>query len=209
MKRSEFDGFQAFLFARFPELESWVNNFADARKAETVESWFEVLRYAELIHAQEAVRRMHAGDEPEPRTFSRFPAAIVAIARNVAKDAHKKAATRPGPRLVDGEPAYNCLQCEDYGMIAAWHPDTVEQLAAGEQSTLYTCVFACSCTAGTLYRKWAPVFDAERHLPLRRRDGDGVWRLHYLGDPAEIEAARQFAAALTPEPVEEQQGIPF
>jgi hypothetical protein len=209
MKREEFTRFQeAFLFPRFPELEAWLNNQGEDRRAETVESWWEVLRYAELIHAQEAVRRMHAGDEPEPRSFSRFPAAILAVARNVAKEAHRRAASRPGPRVVDGEPVYQCLQCEDFGMIAAWHPDTLKELAAGERGTLYTCVFACTCPAGTLYRKWAPVFDAERHLPLRRRDADGQWRMHYQHDAAEIETAREFAERLYRQR-EEQQAIPF
>ena len=210
MKREEFTRFQeAFLFPRFPELEVWLNNQSEERRAETVESWWEVLRYAELIHAQEAVRRMHAGDEPEPRSFSRFPAAILAIARNLAKEAHRRAASRPGPRMVDGEPVYNCLQCQDDGRLIAWHPDTLRELAAGERSTLYTCVFACTCPAGTLYRRWMPAFGPERHLPLRRRDDDGIWRLHYLTSPAEIDAAREFGAGLVEQCAMEQQEIPF
>jgi hypothetical protein len=208
MKREEYLDLEDFLFARFPEVESWFANMNETRRSETQSAWWEVLRYAELIHGQEAVRRMHAGDEPEPRSFSRFPAAILAIARKLAQDAHKKAASRPGPRIVDGEPVYQCIQCEDFGLVAAWHPDTLAKLASGERVTLYTCVFACTCPAGTLYRKWAPVFDAERHLPLRRRDADGQWRLHYQTDAAEIEAAREFGESLYRQR-EEQQAIPF
>ncbi len=223
MKRSEFDAFQEFVFARFPELESWINNFAEARKAETLESWFEVLRFAELPHAQEAVRRLHAGDEPEPRSFSKYPAVILAIARKVANETAKaqRRADR-GPKLVDGEWVYACLQCRDYGVVECWHPCSLSDLAAeladpgrariGDTVTAgedlfgrpklrriaaYSCVVACTCEAGALLRRAkVRALSAERDLPLWRKDQDGEWRLHDQTDQAEIEAARALVAAL-------------
>lgn len=48
-----------------------------------------------------------------------------------------------------------------------------------------------------------------RQWPLRRRDDDGVWRLHYLTDAAEIETAREFGAGLVEQCAMEQQEIPF
>ncbi len=230
MKRDEFREFhESFLFARFPELESWLNGMSEDRRAETLESWFEVLRHAELPHAQEAVRRLHAGDEPEPRSFSKFPASILAIARKVDRETPKADRhARHGPKLVDGEWVFECLQCRDHGAVECWHPASLEDLAAELQDparprigatvtagedlfgrpkivrlAAYSCFVACTCAAGATYRRAkVRALDAERDLALWRRDADGEWRLHWQTDPEEIEAARAFVAAL----LEKHQG---
>lgn len=195
MKREEYLDLEDFLFARFPELESWFANMSESRRSETQAAWREATRRVDLDDAKEVVRLIHAGEETEPKSFSRWPAAIATGGRRLGQQA--RAASRRStslPRVVDGEYVYDCLQCRDIGMVTVWHPQTLAELAGGDLATLYTAVVACTCKAGGAYRRWMRELDPEADLPLRRQDSAGVWRDYRLGDPAETEAAREWAA---------------
>jgi hypothetical protein len=214
MRRDEFTDFQDYLFARVPELESWLNGFAVARREETIESWFEVLSRLDVEAAQYAVRLLQAGDEQEPRSFSKYPACIAAIVKRIRGECAQEARRR-GPRIIDGEEVFECLQCRDDGRVSCWHPESMKAARGGtlgqvvirgldcfgrqeeHRAPLFTCALACTCAAGESFRRGKMrVFNPAVDLPLRRKDADGQWRMHFTTDQEEQAALAEFVRSI-------------
>lgn len=70
------------------------------------------------------------------------------IRRHALEIASGKSNSQPEPEHWQKN-TFKCLQCEDMGLVTAWHPDTVKSVQArDEKPKLRTCVYRCNCEKG-------------------------------------------------------------
>lgn len=131
----------------------------------TRDAWCRVVKPLDLAKAKAATDKMFAEPDLKPYKWQDHPGKIRQIAYGISNR------DRPGtelPHMIDGQPVYNCLLCEDRGNLFVWAPVAVQAMRRGtfDVKTDRTCGVACRCKAGDKYAaaKWGR-YDESRHVP--------------------------------------------
>lgn len=154
MTSDEFTEWLNYHCGAFTNLRDWLNKMGRDQTEETLRHWRRTLSGATLEHAKAATEALFSGDEAEPKSRDKIPAAVAAIARKLKRawnEANERRTWRP-----TGEETVKCPGCLDVGWRICWHPATMEDCAAGKfpgdgmsiEGTGYTCAVPCTCEAG-------------------------------------------------------------
>lgn len=187
MTEAEYREFKRDLVAAFPRLFQWVNSECPSETRDaTQERWKWTLCQHDLVDARAALNHFYA--HPEALDRKRLETYIPIIAAEAGRIGAKRkfAGLDAPPRYVNGEQAFSCLLCRDYGAKLVWS-ETSKRVAGGkvttrqdgkpqtlgEKFTLYTMAVACTCEAGSRWDQTNPQretallpFDQDRHLPV-------------------------------------------
>lgn len=136
--------------AAFPSLDSDLERISKGGTAVTqvIATWRSVLRDVALPDAIEATMRLARGDDEPPRRIDDHARVIRAVARRISGG---RLRIRSAPRMIDGQPVYDCHLCSDTGMRTVWHSRAVQAMHEGKfggPGTQYTAAVACGCERG-------------------------------------------------------------
>lgn len=191
MTRDEFDQFFVDHTKRFVGFHAWmakkVPKDPDGTYSETFAIWAKVMRNADYDDAVAASQQMYEADDA-PRWYEKHWPALASRARKIHISRNTKQSARP--RMVDGQEAYRCLQCRDYGFARVWSevsrkfadrkcenavtPIGETGKTLGDPGTCYECVAACACGAGEPWRRGGvPEYNPNVHC-LIGQNADGT-----------------------------------
>jgi len=170
MTQDDFDRWLTLHRAAFPGLSAWLAKIPDDGKQgegepsrrEVLGIWFRVLRPCEYDDCKAATEAMAAGILEEPKGWDRHKVVIRREADRLAKQRRRQAA--PMPKLIDGEPAVVCRDCQDSGVIHVYHPRTYRQAMTeglNETDPIYRAVTRCPCAAGERWN-WLLPYSPDR-----------------------------------------------
>ena len=133
----------------YPAIVDWFAALPDQKG--TLAIWFDVLKFVEKAHADEATMRMVRGVEPIVRyaNWHDTPRFVTDHAHQIKRDA------RP-PRTftlreVDGVDTYRCHKCRDTGVVEVFHGTHVRAIRNGtfRGEVIHRAARCCShCDAG-------------------------------------------------------------
>lgn len=153
MTDPEFIEWLEYHLGAFTHLRDWVARMDREQKEETLRHWKRALSRTDLDDAKAATGKLFDGEESEPKSRDKIPAAVAAIARRIRGDD----ASEPRWQMRDPE-TVGCLTCNDVGMVICWDPATMQAVVDGKfpstrrpksmESSAYTCAVPCSCRQG-------------------------------------------------------------
>ena len=148
MTRDEFDDWLEYHCGAFRSISKWLGSLGTEEAEKTLGHWFRVLRNIGLDEAKQATERLFAGQEAEPKSRDKIPAAIRAISKKLRSGGSSRRERRSV--YVDGEPVFECNLCEDDGRIVLLEFEGEEDAFPGAP---YRATYACRCRHGDLWVK--------------------------------------------------------
>lgn len=156
MTSREFQQWQSWHGARFPNWAAWLKNLgrqdSAVKQADVLSAMFEALADVGIDDAKEASKRLACGDEPEIDQFDQHARTVRAVARRLRGGRNQEYYGRI--KVIDGEPTYRCPDCTDSGIRVVFHPETIraarkdpESLVSGK-CVAYRIAVACLCAKG-------------------------------------------------------------
>lgn len=184
--------------ACYPGLIDWIAKLpaertdASPSRSDVMNSWYRTLRDVPFADAVTATHLLGTDEFAEPKGYGNHPKAIWSICNEAKKKKQREIpSTKPLPKTVVGpdglrHTVYNCLRCQDTGIIEAWHPATMravrefdwaETVKAGK---LYrVCVKCDKCDACAAAMAGSVAFDEKKMLraPMNLRDPEALAEL--------------------------------
>jgi hypothetical protein len=153
MDKNEFNEWLQRHQKAYPALADWFAGLPDQKG--TLSIWFEVLRWVEKSHADEATLRMIRGTEPLVRftNWHDMPRFVTEHAECLKRDAKpRRTFTLPN---ADREETFACRDCHDTGIIDVFHGGDVKLVRKGKfmANALHRSARACTCREAQLRYK--------------------------------------------------------
>lgn len=145
MDKNEFNEWLQKHQKAYPALVDWFAALPDQKG--TLAIWFDVVRWVDKAHADEATMRMIRGVEPLVRftNWHDTPRFVTEHAECLKREARpRKTFTLSG---AGGEPTYACRECFDTGVVDVFHGRDVKAVRQGRfsGSALHRSARACTC----------------------------------------------------------------